>query len=246
MQTADELFRDLRAALSKIAEDRNLLDETVTVTGKTLSVVEAIGNPQRQDFPLIKGKEKLMQATFKGASGQAFTDMPASFTGSLSEILNMPLSTHFEMAVFVATMNAVLRHLEMADKTIHCHDDEPEECAKRLVDWLNANYQARRVALVGFQPSFLEALAPEFDVRVLDLDPDRVGTVKFGVMVEDGEASLGDVLEWADVLMVTGSTLANGTVVDFIGTGKPVVFYGTTIAGAACICGLTRFCECAR
>jgi len=81
---------------------------------------------------------------------------------------------------------------------------------------------------------------------VLDLDPDRIGTTKFGVEIEDGNKRVQSVLEWADVLMVTGSTLVNGTIVNFLDTRKPVVFYGTTIAGAACLRGYRRYCLCGR
>ncbi len=54
-----------------------------------------------------------------------------------------------------------------------------------------------------------------FDVRVLDLDPDNIGKTKYGVLIEDGEKDLDEVLNWAEVLLVTGSTVVNGTIVNF-------------------------------
>jgi hypothetical protein len=43
------------------------------VISRPLSVSEAIGDTGREDFPIIRGKEVLMQAVYRGAIGQAFT-----------------------------------------------------------------------------------------------------------------------------------------------------------------------------
>jgi len=96
--------------------------------------------------------------------------------------------------------------------------------------------------MAGFQPALIKALSGEFEIRVLDLDPDNIGQLKHGAYIEGGEAT-DDVLGWADVLLVTGTTLANGTIDMFL-TDKPVIFYGTTIAGAASVMGWDRFCPC--
>jgi hypothetical protein len=240
---APDLMSRLREQLRTIAEKNALLGETVTVTGRALTTEEAIGNPERQDFPLIKGKEKLLQAAVRDAKGQAFTDMSGHFTGTLSQILDGPLESNFDRAVFVATMNAVMSLLGLADKTIHCKDEEPEYCAGCVVDFVRRDYGDPKIALVGFQPSLLESLAPSFAIRALDLDEERIGTEKFGVVIEDGERDTEAVLAWCDLILVTGSTIVNGTMENFIDVGKPVVFYGTTIAGAASLLGLNRYCE---
>lgn len=52
------VYRTLKNFLDKQARDNNLLGEKVSIHGKVLSTEEAIGKPQRQDFPLIKGKRK--------------------------------------------------------------------------------------------------------------------------------------------------------------------------------------------
>ncbi len=49
------------------------------------------------------------------------------------------------------------------------------------------------------------------------------------------------IVEWCDVIVATGSSAANGSLPDFIGQ-KPVVFYGTTVAGLAYLNGYERFC----
>ena len=78
------------------------------------------------------------------------------------------------------------------------------------------------------------------EIRLIDLDPDNVGQIKRGVLVEGGDATQ-DALNWCDLLLVTGTTLANSTIDMFL-TDKPVLFYGTTISGGAALMGWDRFC----
>ena len=244
-EATQQLFAQLQAKLGQLAQDHGLLEEKVEVTGRPLSIAEAIGRPKRQDFPLVKGKEKLMQAVFRGFRGQAFTDMPNNFTGTLQEILQRKLVTHLDMAIFVATMNAVLASLGLIQATVHCQDEEPEDCAMQLVAALQEEFGRPRIALVGFQPAMLQQLALHFPVRLLDLDPERVGTSQFATLVEDGETAQEEVLAWAQLIIATGSTVANGSIADLLAAERPVIFYGTTVAGAAYLMNWRRFCPCA-
>ncbi|MCR4441424.1 MAG: DUF364 domain-containing protein [Peptococcaceae bacterium] len=240
------LYQRLKTYLQEIIYSHHLGDEEVLIRGKELSAEEAIGKPGRQDYPLIKGKEKMLQAEFRGATGQAFTDSPGPFAGALPDFLNMPLDTNFQRAVFTAALNAVMRHLGMIEGTVHCKDEEPARCAGQLVDLLRREYGNPRVALAGFQPALLEHCSKAFPVRLVDLDKDNIGQKKCGIIVEDAELKTKELVEWCDLLLVTGSTIANGTISAFLQVDKPVIFYGTTIAGAAKILGLRRFCPCAK
>jgi len=74
------------------------------------------------------------------------------------------------------------------------------------------------------------------------MDPDNLGKEKFGVTIESADHT-DDAVDWADLLLVTGTTLANGTISPLLGK-KRIVFYGTTIAGAAHLMGWERFCPC--
>ncbi|MGI6486961.1 MAG: hypothetical protein GX964_09210 [Syntrophomonadaceae bacterium] len=238
---SDDKFYDvLLERFREIVDKNNLLDEEVLITGRSLSVEEAIGNPERQDYPLVKGKEKLMQADFKGVKGQAFTDMGGDFKGSLREVLENPLENNFDRAVLIATMNAVCRYLGLIDQTVHCHDEEPEQCAAELVQYLTREYGNPRVALIGYQPAMMEKLAGSFALRVVDLDPDNIGQVKSGVKVE-GYDTTNEVLEWCDVIVATGSTVVNSTIINYLNE-KPALFFGTTGAAACHLMGLQRFC----
>ena len=232
MSTPEHFYSELIKRFWEIVETNNLLDEEIVITGRALSVEEAIGNPKRQDFPIVKGKEKLMQADFKGCKGQAFTNMAGNFKGTLKEVLNNPLESNFDRAILVASMNAICCYLGLIEKTIHCHDDQPEQCAREFGN--------PRVALIGYQPAMLEKLTGSFSLRVVDLDPDNIGKIKSGVQVEGYEAT-DEILEWCDVIVATGSTVVNSTITDYC-KQKPTLFFGTTGAAACHIMGLQRFC----
>lgn len=235
------IYDALREQALALCARENLLHEHITVKARTLSTEEAIGKPEDNDFPLQKGNERLMQAEFRGACGQAFTDRFGDFEGSLEEIFSMPLENNFRRAVFVASLNAVMRSLGRIQGTVHCRDEEPKTCAEALVKHIQSTYGHVKITQAGFQPRMIQALAPVFPLRVLDLDPENIGTEKFGIMVE-GPDRAADAVAWADILLVTGTVLVNGTI-DFFLTGRPVIFYGTTIAGAAALMGWQRFCD---
>jgi len=236
-----DIYEDLKTKAADILGRHDLLGETVKVKARVLSTEEAIGNPETEDFPLQKGKERLMQADIGGGLGQAFTDRFGDYEGTLESILKTPLTNNFRRAIFVAAINAALRRLGLVQGTIHCRDQGPDRCARALADDIQNRYGNIKITIIGFQPRMVEILAARFPVRVLDMDVDNIDQDKFGVMVESPQTAPAAV-DWADLLLVTGTTLVNGTLPDFL-VDKPTIFYGTTIAGAAYLMGWTRFCE---
>jgi hypothetical protein len=234
------LYKELKKRMLQICRENHLDGEKVVIRARTLTVEEAIGNPEGEDFPLQKGKERLMQAELRGSWGQAFTDRFGDYEGRLEELLEVPLGNNYRRALFIAAMNAVLKHLGMIEGTVHCRDRGPKECASQLPGFIQDRFGEVKVTQVGFQPAFGDVLAKAFPFRMLDLDPDNIGQKKFGIAVEGPEAT-DDAVAWADLLLVTGTTLTNDTIGRFL-TGKPVIFYGTTIAGAAHLMGWDRFC----
>ncbi|HOX06802.1 MAG TPA: iron-sulfur cluster assembly scaffold protein [Planctomycetota bacterium] len=238
------LLDRLRLRLRTACAARGLLDGPVTVTARALTPEQAIGNPEHDDYPVIKGRERMIEAEFLGARGHAFTDRPGGFSGTLAEILDMPLANNYRRAVFVAAANAVARHLGAAERTVHCRDEDLTRCAALLPDFVAANHpDARRIFLVGLQPRFAEALAPRFELRIADLDAENVGRKKGGVAVEPAGAAAG-CLAWCDLILATGSTVANGSADALLAAGKPAVFYGVSGSGAAALLDLPRFCPC--
>ncbi len=210
------------------------------VSARPLSPEEAIGKPDRTDYPILKGKEVMVEASFRDARGQAFTDMPGNFEGALKDLLNLRLRNNFERAVFIAGFNAVMRHFGRALNTVHCRDGEPKACAKELPAFVEKHFGKPKIAFVGYQPAMIESLSASFAVRVVDLDKDNIGASRFGLVIE-GPEKTDEVLVWSDIILATGSTCVNGTIVSFLDK-KPVVFYGISAAGPAALHGYRRFC----
>ncbi len=235
-----KLYQTIRGKFIKLIKENELEGEKVIVRAAALSPEQAIGNPEDRDYPIVKGVERLMQAEFREAKGQAFTDRYGNFSGRLADIAAMELKNNFRRAVFISSLNAVMRQLGMIDHTVHCKDNQPRECSLELVKYIETNYGQPKIAMVGFQPRMVEALAGRFELRVTDMDAENIGRERFGITVDD-PAQTGENLDWCDIALVTGTTIVNGTIGQF-GITKPVVFYGVTISGAARLAGLNRFC----
>ncbi len=234
------MHESIRQKFIRLIKEHGLEGEEVIVKAAALSPEQAIGSPEDKDYPLVKGQERLMQAEFRGSKGQAFTDRYGNFSGRLADIANMELNNNFRRAVFIASLNAVMNHLGLAERTVHCKDKQPRECAAELVDYIKQNYGQPKIAMAGFQPRMVEALAQNFELRVTDLDEANIGQEKFGVKI-DGPSRTKENLKWCDLALVTGTTIVNDTIDQFL-TDKPVIFYGVTIAGTTELEGLNRFC----
>jgi hypothetical protein len=236
----NKLHQTIREKFIRLIKEHGLEGEEVIVRAAALSPEQAIGNPDDKDYPLVKGVERLMQAEFRGARGQAFTDRYGNFSGRLADIAAMDLKNNFRRAIFIATLNAVMRQLGLAAQTVHCKDEQPRECSRKLTRYIEEKYGQPRIAMVGFQPRMVEALAKKFELRVADMDRENIGQEKFGVRVDD-PAKTKENLNWCDIAVVTGTTIVNDTI-DQFRINKPVVFYGITISGAAKLLGLNHFC----
>jgi hypothetical protein len=244
----------VREALSAIIAEHQLGRESVRVTVGPLSAAEAIGRPQRQDFPLLEGKEVMIEAEFRGSFGQAFTDRPQGFEGSVEDVQHLALDTSENRAVFISTLNAVASHLGIAEGTRHCRDEDPEKCGREIASRLFRDFGRIRVGVVGLQPAILAHLAERFgpgNVRCTDLNRANVGCRKYGVGIEDGRTDTAEVVDWCDLLLVTGSAIVNATFDDIHGAAagsgkKPLIVFGVTGAGPAALLGLERVCPFAR
>lgn len=244
--TAEAFYRTLKKRFEQLLAEHDIGNEEVLVTCKALSPEEAIGNTVRKDFPILTGKDVMIQAEFRGCRGQAFTEAPLEFRGGLSDVLALDLvNDPHARGLYIATLNAVMCSLGKCCGTVHCRTDGPELCAKDMLTWLRGHYPNKKnIALIGYQPTLLEMLAKsEYGVRVLDLNPANIGAVRYGVLVEDGIKDYEDVMgNYADLVLCTGSTICNGTIIDYIGVNTETVFFGTTISGSAELMGLKRAC----
>jgi len=242
-----DILEKAREELMRIISEHGLdLGERITV--RALTPNESIGTAD-ENFVIKKGKERVVEACFLAARGQAFTDAPGNWDGTVGEFFALDLGKTRQRAVFTAGLNAMLRHLEMADGTIHCLDDEPTKCGDEMADRLNKRFGACRYGLIGLQPAILKGMTKRYgaeQIRVLDLNPDNIGKSKEGVIIMDGEKDLPDFVDWCQVALATGSSVVKGTINEilerFQTAGKPVVFFGNSISGVAALLGLERIC----
>ncbi|MBC8233731.1 hypothetical protein H8E77_29645 [bacterium] len=244
------LLQKAKEKLTALADKHSLLSEQVSVRAKPLSPEQAIGRPKRKDFPIIKGKEVMIQAEFRGHFGQAFTDNPGDFHGSLQDVLNLSLGNNFQRAIFVSTLNAVMRSLGLVEGTQHCKDDAPEKCAEELADKILREYGKIKVGLIGYQPAMFEHLAKALGARnlkVTDLDAERIGTIKHSVEIWDGEKDTAKLIQQSDLVLATGSTIVNSSTDEILKLvkqhDKEYILFGCTIAGIASLLGLKRYCS---
>jgi hypothetical protein len=242
-------YERLHERFSQVVQKGHLLDEEIEIKTHILKPTEAIGKPERDDFPLLRGKEVLMQATFMGVSGQAYTDAPSAFTGPLREILDLELDQPAQKALFVAALNAVMRYLHPDIMTIHCKHSGPRECAEEMKRFA-ASLKPGSAGLIGLQPAILDAivsLVGASNMLCLDRDEENIHQLKCGVHIEPGNRkSMEEVFKASDFVLATGSSITNGSIVEILDLAKkykkPVHFYGTTIAGTARLMGLNHLC----
>ncbi|MGM0602029.1 MAG: Rossmann-like domain-containing protein [Bacillota bacterium] len=236
----------------EIIKDYSIEKDKIDIEIMGLSPEEAIGNPGRDDFPLLIGKEVMIQADYSGSLGQAFTDHPGRFSGSIADIIDLKLDNNYHRALFISTVNAVLNHLNMAEKTIHCRDQEPHECSQEMVNWIRQNSDAEHIGIIGYQPAITEECSKVFgneNVKVTDLNPKLISEYKDGVKIWDGNTDTEKLIKESDLVLVTGSSVVNNSIDNIIDIlnkySKEYYFFGNTIAGAAVLADLPRLCFCA-
>jgi hypothetical protein len=238
-----------RAVFARIVDDEGLADQQLSVNARPLSAAEAIGTPERRDYPLVIGKERVIEATVAGARGHAFTDAPSDFVGTLGEVLELDLAASRERAVFVAALNATVRHLGYVQGTVHCRDEDPERCAVEISDTLRARFGPIDVGLIGLNPAIADRLIEAFGsdhVRITDLDADTIGRRRGAVEVWDGGRRNLELVERSELVVVSGTTLINGTfdgILDrIIELRRHYLVFGVTGSGICELAGLPRIC----
>lgn len=215
---------------------------------KPLSPVEAIGDPGKWDYPLLREKEILIQASFKNSFGQAFTGIPTTFNRTLEDVFALNLNEIGNRAILIATINAVLRNCGLIEKTVHCRDNEPVICGEQIATQLYKQYGQVRVGIAGYQPAFIKAFTAVFgkkEVHVTDLSAESMGKIFSGAEIWDGMARTEELIAVSDLILVTGSVFVNGTEEPFLAAveaGNPLYFYGTTVTGLAFLLGLPHIC----
>jgi len=247
-----DILEKARQELDRIIQEHGL-DRGERITVRALTPDEAIGAKADENFVIKKGKERVIEAVYRDAHGQAFTDAPGNWEGTLAELFSLDLGKTGYRAVFTAGLNAVMRSLDLASGTVHCKDEEPTKCGGEMPDAMHKLFGTKRIGMIGLQPAILKEMVDAYGkvgMRVADLNPDNIGQIREDLLVMDGEKELDDLVAWCDVGLATGSSVVNGTINDilerFEAAGKPVAFFGNTIAGVAALLNLKRVCPLAR
>jgi len=234
----------LKNTAFKIAEEGELLNYEVKcsiLTGKLMQLPSG-------EYLVARGREVIVHCEVNGGFGQAFTDSPREFKGSVKEVLGFELDSDWKRAVFFATLNAILHKLRLVDRTIHCVRDEPEKCGELMLQHLTSNFGLVKVAHIGYQPGHVkvlaEALRPE-NLYVTDLDYENISKVKFGVKILDGELN-DQVLRKVKVAYITGNAAVNNTLPQLLNLcreyGVKPIIYGVTGRGISKLLNLEDFC----
>jgi len=239
------ILEQLKRAWYNKVLSHDLEGEQVTTSMRPLKPEEAIGRPTRNGYPLLQGREVMIQAELRGVVGQAFTDEPTEYLGPLAELNRLPLDTNAARARLVAAINATYALLGLVNGTKHCRDSGPEMCAAKIAEYLAKKHGSEtKVVMIGFQPAIAYHISRAFrNFRVTDKDWDNIGKTSQGILVESHERNR-NAIEGADLVLATGSTLVNGSIDeirDWAHT-KPLHFFGVTIAAAAYELALNRLC----
>lgn len=247
--SVSSILERARSRLRTLIAGAGIGGAPVSVRVRVLDPEEAIGAVDRTDFPIVAGEETMIEAHVLSGRAQAFTDAPSEFHGHLRQIVEQPLDTNAQRALFIATLNALLAHLGMVKGTLHCRDHDPDACGQEISSRILAHNGHIKVGLVGFNPAIAEALANTFSadrVRITDLSSRTIGTEKFGIVIEDGARANSDVVGWADLVLVTGTTLVNDTFDALFeqiqAAAKDYTLFGVTGSGVCRLMDLERIC----
>jgi hypothetical protein len=243
------ILEKAREKFQTIVDDNHLTDEEVLIKIGTLTPEQAIGTPSRNDYALLDGKEVMIEARFKDSFGQAFTDQPVGFKGTIRDVLALNLDAKGKRAIFISTLNSVMAHLGMANGFRHCRDQEPEECAHQIAEYILKHYGKIKIGLIGLQPAILENLVRTFgpeNISCTDLNTKNIGLSKYGPEILDGRTETPRLIRWGDILLVTSSTLVNNSfdsIFDYaFKLGKPIIIFGVSGAGISVLLGFERVC----
>ena len=243
------ILENSKIKLTEIIRKNRLYDVDVSVLVKTLTPEEAIGEPGRRDFPIIIGKERVIEAKLLTAKAHAFTDSPVEFKGSLRKMLDIPTTSNKGRAIYIVVLNTVLKHLNIAEKTLHCKDDKPGKCAEEIASQIFEKWGKIKVGLIGLNPAIAEMLVDTFGVRnvkITDLYKKNINSLKYGIRIWNGNKMTDKLVKQSDLILITGTTLVNGTfdcIMNYVQKHKKdYLIYGVTGAGICKLIRLNRIC----
>ena len=249
--TVADLYQKILTEFYKLDGAQELLGETVSVT--VSEEPERTLRPEGDPPSTVARPEYCVTAVLcdSGASatrtahgtGEAYTETPSAFQGTLEEALKIPASEKGISAVSIAALNAAMNRLGLCPGTFPEDVQTHSAYADAICRHITEKYGTSNLVLVGYDGYFVKRFMEEgLDFWTMDRDPDHIAQDRFDhVVVNSAKRNRESSFAWGKLFLITGSTLCNGTIVQYLDSGKELLFYGITCAGAATLLSLPWF-----
>ncbi|MBR5930526.1 MAG: hypothetical protein IKZ95_00710 [Lachnospiraceae bacterium] len=239
--TINELYQKILSGFYELDGAKALLNETVSV--KKSEEPERTLRPENDPPSTVARPEYCVTATLCGAKGEAYTEEPSDFSGTLQQALEIPPTEKGISAVTVAALNAAVNYLGLAPGAFPKGEEARFSYADALCRYVTEHYGRSNIILVGYDGYLVKRFMDEgLDFWTMDRDPDHISQNRFQhVVVNNAKRNRDSSFVWGKYFIVTGSTLCNGTILHYLDCGKEVLFYGITCAGAATLLHLPWF-----
>ena len=239
--TITELYDQIISAFHRVDGAEALLKEPIAVTAS--EEPERTLRPENEPVSEAARPEYCVTATLLGIKGEAYTEEPENFSGTLEEALRIAPTEKGISAVTVAALNAAMSYLNLAPGTFPEGEEASVLYADQLCRFVKKNFGTDNIVLVGYDGYLVKRFMEEgFSFWTMDRDPDNITQDRFHhVVVNNAKRMRESSFIWGKYFIVTGSTLCNGTILHYLNTDKEVLFYGITCAGAATLLNLPWF-----
>lgn len=239
--TIEELYQQILSAFYGLEGAKALLPEMVSVTAS--AEPEKTLRPEKDPPSTVARPEYCVTATICGVKGEAYTENPSDFSGTLQQALEIPPTEKGISAVTIAALNAAVNYLGLAPGTFSEGEDARFGYADALCCYVTEHFGKSNIILVGYDGYLVKRFVDEgLDFWTMDRNPDHISQNRFHhVIVNNAKRNRDSSFVWGKYFIVTGSTLCNGTILHYLDCGKEVLFYGITCAGVATLLHLPWF-----
>lgn len=239
--TIKEVYDQIIFRFSALKGAADLLNEEVFVTGSKQP--EKTLRPADEPPSTVARPEYCVTAELLGVKGEAYTEEPSDFRGTLKEALAIPPTEKGISAITIAALNAAMSYLNLAVGTFPEEEEEKFRYADALCRYVKKEFGTSNLILVGYDGYLVKRFMDEgLDFWTMDNDPANITQDLFHhVVVNNAKRNRESSFVWGKYFIVTGSTLCNGTILHYLNSNKELLFYGITCAGAATLLELPWF-----
>ena len=239
--TVKDLYQQIITAFYGLDGTKDLLKETVSVSGS--KEPERTLRPENEPASSVARPEYCVTATLCGVKGEAYTEEPEDFCGTLKEALEIAPTEKGISAVTIASINAAMNFLGLAPGTFP-EGEEARFCyADALCRYVTEHHGKNNIILVGYDGYLVKRFMDEgLEFWTMDMDPANITQNRFHhVVVNNAKRNRESSFVWGKYFVVTGSSLCNGTILHYLNSGKELLFYGISCAGVAKLLDLPWF-----